>query len=137
MAQKFFTVEEANRLLPKLEALVATLRRKQQELLATQQALEELRARISENGHTLDRQEVGRLRQELEKLAKGVRQGITEIEAWGCLVKDLEVGLVDFPSFREGRQVYLCWRLGEEEVAFWHGLDEGFVGRKPIKGDPL
>jgi len=57
---------------------------------------------------------------------------LEEIQDLGVVVKDLDTGLVDFPSVREGRDVLLCWRLGEDEVAFWHGYDDGFAGRQPI-----
>lgn len=133
MAPRFFTIEEANRLLPRLEALMGQLTERRQELFSKQQALEESQAKAQENGHALDRGRIAQLRKELEALTLRIRQGIAEVEAFGCLVKDLDIGLVDFPSFKGGREVYLCWRLGEEEVAFWHGLDEGFAGRKPLK----
>ena len=66
-----------------------------------------------------------------EKIAEAIRQ----IHETGCVVKDLDEGLVDFPSMREGREVYLCWKLGEEHIGYWHGIDEGFAGRKPLEDD--
>jgi hypothetical protein len=54
------------------------------------------------------------------------------LAALGVVVKDLDAGLVDFPAERDGRAVFLCWQLGEDEVAFWHGVEEGFAGRKPL-----
>ena len=57
---------------------------------------------------------------------------MAQIHEVGALVKDLDQGLVDFPARREGEDVLLCWRLGEDEVAFWHGLEEGFSGRRPL-----
>lgn len=137
MASRYFTREEANRLLPRLEALMGELVHRRQELLQKEQLLETLRARLAGNGHSPDREGIGRLRQEVEELIQQLRQGIADVEALGCLVKDLEMGLVDFPTLRGGREVYLCWRLGEEEVAFWHSVEEGFAGRKPLKGDLL
>lgn len=133
MAPRFFTIEEANRLIPRLETLMGRLTEKRQEFLSKQQALEENQAKVQENGHALDRGKIAQLRKELGVLMWGIQQGIAEVEALGCLVKDLDLGLVDFPSLKEGREIYLCWRWGEEEVAFWHGLDEGFAGRKPLK----
>ncbi|HET6894954.1 MAG TPA: DUF2203 domain-containing protein, partial [Candidatus Baltobacteraceae bacterium] len=58
---------------------------------------------------------------------------INRIEAYGCIVKDIDLGLIDFPSMREGRAVYLCWKAGEEEITHWHGMDEGFSERKPLE----
>ena len=57
---------------------------------------------------------------------------MNKIQETGCVVKDLDEGLVDFPSLIEGEEVYLCWKLGEEHIDFWHGVDEGFAGRKPL-----
>jgi hypothetical protein len=57
---------------------------------------------------------------------------VDRIQEAGVVVKDLDVGLVDFPSMLEGEEIYLCWKLGEEHIAFWHGIDEGFTGRKPL-----
>ena len=57
---------------------------------------------------------------------------VDELQELGVQVKDLDSGLVDFPSSRDGEQVLLCWRLGEDEIAFWHGLDDGFAGRQPL-----
>jgi hypothetical protein len=61
-----------------------------------------------------------------------MRALVEEIEALGAEVKDLELGLVDFPAEREGETVLLCWRVGEEEIGYWHGLEEGFAGRRPL-----
>ena len=61
-----------------------------------------------------------------------MRALVEEIEALGAEVKDLELGLVDFPAEREGETVLLCWRVGEDEIGYWHGLDEGFAGRRPL-----
>ena len=58
---------------------------------------------------------------------------INRIEAYGCLVKDIDLGLVDFPSMRDGRAVYLCWKAGEDRITHWHGMDEGFNARKPLE----
>jgi hypothetical protein len=69
---------------------------------------------------------------ELTRRAAELAGALEEIQDLGVVVKDLDTGLVDFPSVREGRDVLLCWRLGEDEVAFWHGYDDGFAGRQPI-----
>lgn len=59
---------------------------------------------------------------------------IARIESLGCVVKDIDLGLIDFPSSYDGRPAYLCWKAGEPVVAYWHGPDEGFAGRKPLNG---
>jgi hypothetical protein len=68
----------------------------------------------------------------VEELTGDIREGIGAIMAVGGVPKDLAMGLVDFPYLMDGREVNLCWRFGETSVGFWHGLDEGFAGRKPL-----
>ena len=70
-----------------------------------------------------------------EQAKEKISQAINEIHETGCVVKDLDEGLVDFPSLRDGQEVYLCWKLGEEHIGYWHGLSEGFAGRKPLEDD--
>src|SRR5262249_8641228 len=69
--------------------------------------------------------------------AAALKEALERIEAIGALVKDLDVGLIDFLTMYRGREVCICWKLGEEGIAFWHGVDEGFRGRKPIDNDFL
>ncbi|SRR5579883_28302 len=69
--------------------------------------------------------------------AAAVRDAISRVEQTGAVVKDLDIGLIDFLSTYRGREVYLCWKLGEEKIAFWHGIEEGFRGRKAIDDDFL
>jgi hypothetical protein len=72
---------------------------------------------------------------ETERLTGEIAAGIRRIETWGCVIKDLDQGLVDFPSIRAEETVFLCWRLGEASIRYWHGLGEGFAGRKPLGQD--
>jgi hypothetical protein len=71
---------------------------------------------------------------ERDALMEALRENVGRIEQTGCVVKDLETGLVDFPSVVDDEQVYLCWKLGEERIGYWHRMDEGFAGRKPLAG---
>ena len=73
---------------------------------------------------------------ERESLAGALRDAVSEIESNGCVVKDLEMGLVDFPSKVNDEQVFLCWKLGEPAIRFWHRMDEGYAGRKPLDHAP-
>jgi hypothetical protein len=66
-------------------------------------------------------------------LARSIREKVRAIHEMGVEVKDLDMGLVDFPSLREGREIYLCWKIDEPTVAFWHDLDTGFRGRRPLE----
>ncbi len=137
MSSHLFTVEEANKLLPRLEALLPRLRTLRREVVSKQQVLEEMRSHVRGNGGSPQGKEFSRLKEELEVLLAELRAGVHTIEEMGCVLKDLEVGLVDFPTLREGVEVFLCWRVGEEEINYWHSMDEGFAGRKPLTGDPL
>ena len=72
---------------------------------------------------------------ELEDLAEQTAETVCELDAIGVVVKDLDLGLLDFPGFRDGEEVELCWQVGEAAVAYWHPLEAGFAGRKPIDWD--
>jgi len=80
----------------------------------------------------LDIVPLARLRAERDKLNQTISDTLAEITAMGVQVKDLEIGLLDFPCIVEGKVVLLCWKLGETSIAHWHGVDEGFAGRKRI-----
>jgi hypothetical protein len=80
----------------------------------------------------LDSGKVLSLRARKDQAAAGLKARFDEIAEIGCLVKDLDVGLIDFPTLYNGTEVYLCWRFGEDRIEFWHGIDEGFRGRKTI-----
>jgi hypothetical protein len=67
-----------------------------------------------------------------DKVAEQLARTVDEIQQTGCVIKDLEMGLVDFPSRRGGAEVYLCWKLGEARIGYWHGIEEGFAGRRPL-----
>ena len=132
MAEKHFSLEEANRLLPRLGPILERLIALRREMGEKQHRIEELRAHVRGNGATAEGRAFAMLKEELEAMARELRQGIEEIQGFGCLIKDLDVGLIDFPAMRRGQEVLLCWKLGEEGIAFWHGVEEGFSGRRPL-----
>ena len=135
MAEKHFSLEEANRLLPRLGAILERLIAVRREMGEKQHRMEELRAHVRGNGATAEGRAFAMLKEELEAMALELRQGIEEIQEFGCLIKDLDIGLIDFPALRRGQEVLLCWKLGEERIAFWHGAEEGFSRRKPLEGE--
>ncbi|MFB3819361.1 MAG: DUF2203 domain-containing protein [Candidatus Methylomirabilales bacterium] len=135
MAPRLFTLSEANALLPTLTPVVRELVEAQRGLRAAEAQLDGFRARATLEGGVVPDAGLRRAKLEAERLAEKIRSRVAEVEARGCLVKDLDRGLVDFLSIRAGEQVYLCWRLGEPSIGFWHGLDEGFVGRKPVTSE--
>jgi hypothetical protein len=129
---RYFTAEEANAALEEVRPLI-------EELVAHRRALGELQkrqvsltGRIAGNGGDLDPRELEEVRERLDEEVTGIAGCVARIHELGALVKDLDQGLVDFPARREGEDVLLCWRLGEEEIGFWHGFEEGFSGRKPL-----
>jgi len=135
MAERYFTPEEANALLdevrPLAEALVA--HRRAIAVTATRQA--RLVQRIAGNGGDFDPQEPRTLEEDFRREDEAAVQCVEELQRLGVLVKDLDRGLVDFPALRGDEEVLLCWQVGEDEIAYWHGVDEGFAGRKPLPLD--
>jgi len=128
---RFFTVEEANLELPRLRQWLPRLQARRRRLDVVQHKLAELTVKAAANGNLLE-EEVHGTQREAQRLTEELSKLMTRINDLGCEIKDIDQGLVDFPSLREGREVYLCWRLGEQEVAFWHELDAGFSGRQPL-----
>ncbi|HEY3068975.1 MAG TPA: DUF2203 domain-containing protein [Gaiellaceae bacterium] len=131
---QFFTEEEANAALsavrPLAERLVAARRR----LLHVGGRLERVRARVAGDGGGLDPERVRELQGEAADAAAEVASIVADLEEVGVQVKDLDRGLIDFPAHHPTRDetVLLCWQVGEEAVEYWHGVEEGFVGRKPL-----
>jgi hypothetical protein len=101
-------------------------------LTVDQRRQAELVASAAGNGHGNSAREYADLSQRLEENTREMVACAAEIQTLGAIVKDLELGLIDFPSLRDGEEVLLCWRLGEDEIHFWHPVDEGFSGRRPI-----
>jgi hypothetical protein len=135
MAERHFTPEEANALLEDVRPIAETLvaHRRAMAVTATRQA--RLVQRIAGNGGDFDPQEPRTLEEEFKREGEAVARCVEQLEALGVLVKDLDRGLVDFPALRGDEEVLLCWQVGEDEIAYWHGVDEGFAGRKPLPLD--
>jgi hypothetical protein len=131
---RLFTASEANEKIPVVQPLVERLVRRRRELRSVERRLEVVRASVSGNGGSLDPARVKDLNEQAARLTADLTGLVEQIGALGAEVKDLDVGLIDFPSAhpRSGETVWLCWRLGEEEITHWHGLNEGFAGRKPL-----
>jgi hypothetical protein len=142
---KHFTLAEAEQLVRRVEPLLRSAIELKPAYAQAEGELNEFRARAARMGGVLlDREQVTDARGRRDAAAGRLRAVIEEIVETGCLVKDLDTGLIDFPTLFRGTEVYLCWRMGETAIAFWHGVDEGFRGRKAIdqdfrdhhKGDP-
>ena len=133
MADRSFTLEEAQSLLPVLESLLRTAIDGKKLIEAVDAELQDLAHRVFLSGGLLvNIIQVARRKAEREKTIQCVKDTLAEIDATGVQVKDLEIGLLDFPCQVEGRTVLLCWKLGEKGIAHWHDTSEGFASRKPI-----
>ncbi len=127
-----FTLDEANALVPWLEETFQRLAQGRQEHLALQERLTELLRHRESNEPASSNDELTQIREDVDRLARQMEDGVEEILDRGIIVRDVERGLVDFPSPREGREVFLCWIGGEEQIDFWHETDRGFAHRQPL-----
>ena len=133
MSTRTFTLEESRMLLPVLESLLRTAIDGKKLIEEVDAELEALGHRIFLNGGTfLNIPKLARRKAERERTLQRVKDAVAEIHATGVQVKDLDIGLLDFPCEVEGEIILLCWKFGEKEITHWHGTEEGFAGRKPI-----
>jgi hypothetical protein len=131
--QKTFTLEEAHSLLPVLRSLIKRAMDDKGVIEAVEKELQDLKHRILLSGGLfVNVPTVARRRAERDKAFQDIKDTLAEIDAIGVQVKDLDIGLLDFPCVVEEEIVLLCWKYGEEKIEFWHGMEEGFKGRKPI-----
>jgi hypothetical protein len=130
---KLFSLTEAERLRVQLEPMLIDAMEARRKLAELDDQLTSLAERIQRSGGLLVSYEsTAKLRLSRNRLEEKVQTALDEIHATGCIVKDLDVGLLDFPARINNEEVYLCWRLGEDRIRFYHRQDEGFSGRKPI-----
>jgi hypothetical protein len=127
-----FTPEEANEALREVRPLAEELVRHRTAQRRAQREHARLTLRIAGNGGGIDAKRLADLETESEQARVGIARCVNRIHGLGAIVKDLDEGLVDFPARHGSENVLLCWKLGEDEAAHWHGLDEGFAGRKPL-----
>ena len=133
MSDRTFTLDEAHALLPILESLLRTAIEGKKLIEEVDKELQEVAHRVFLNGGTLLKiVPLARRKMEREKTLQRVKDAVAEIHATGVQVKDLDIGLLDFPCVVEGKTVLLCWKFGEKKITHWHGTTEGFAGRKPI-----
>lgn len=125
---KLFTVAEANALLPRIRVIMEGMQAIRQEAMVLRPDVWPVLEKAVGNGGSRKAGELLVLFKQFEKL-------LTELQGYGCELKGLEQGLVDFPAIIHGRTVYLCWQYNEPEIKFWHDIDAGFAGRQPLSGD--
>jgi len=132
---RHFTPDEANAALEQVRPLVEQLVAQRAEHMAALERQEELERKIRGNGGGIPPAQLAEATAEVDAVARRLAKLVDEIAGHGAEVKDLDTGLIDFPALRNGETVLLCWRLGEDEIGFWHGTDDGFAGRKPLPFD--
>jgi hypothetical protein len=132
VAERYFTPEEANDALDEVRPLAEQMVEHRRRQLAASAKRANLVAQIQGNGGGLAPSDLAELEAEIDHHAAGLERCITELVQLGVEVKDVDRGLVDFPALHEGAEILLCWHVGEDAVDHWHGLEEGFAGRKPI-----
>lgn len=127
-----FTLEEANAALTELRPIVERMVQHRRNLTAAQVRQAELVTRIAGNGGDMVPSDLHDLAETIQREADAISDCAEQIDQAGAQVKSLEEGLLDFPAKRGEEDVLLCWKLGEDEIRFWHGTDEGFSARKPV-----
>lgn len=135
---RYFTLDQAQRLLPEIlqglnrvKALHEIYKEAAGEIQATARRV------VQMGGVRVDLQHLSGLKQRRDSSSAHIKEVVESIQSHGCLVKDIQAGLVDFPALYKGEEVYLCWKLGERGIGHWHRVEEGFPGRKPIDRDFL
>jgi hypothetical protein len=135
MAEKYFTLHEAQELLPVIAPHLEQAREQKRKVDQLDEVLSRASAEIMILGGSIPpRKKLAQTRLERDELAAELKESVSKVIETGCLIKDLEVGLVDFPAMLQGEEVYLCWKLGEERIEYWHRVHEGFAGRKLLDG---
>ena len=132
LSDRYFTLEEANEALAEVRPLAEKIVEQRLALAHSLGVLERMRLRVAGNGGNLSPLDIDAVQNTATAEAAEIAQCVQRITDLGAQVKDLEHGLIDFPSRRDDEEILLCWRVGEDEIAYWHGVDEGFAGRKAL-----
>jgi hypothetical protein len=136
MADRYFSRREAESLLPMIGEYLDEARKHKEAVDGLEEEITRETSRIMLVGGCIPPySKISKVKNEHALVTARLEAVVEKIQDTGCLVKDLDVGLVDFPTLRGGEEVYLCWKLGEERITFWHGTEEGFAGRKPLDED--
>ena len=130
--RRIFTVEQANAALPLVRAIAADMATLSRDVSERRERLAALRSGRQRSPRDVYGQELAQIEEDIKRDGERLMEYVEELRELGVDPKSLIEGLVDFPSIREGRPVFLCWKVGEPKVAYWHDLEAGFVGRQPI-----
>ena len=123
----YYDIDSANARLEALKPILAALRKARDEVAAGQLRLSQLQSADDADPELLAREQEG-----LTVTVRQMEQAVRQIDAWDVTLRDIGTGLVDFPALVNGRPVWLCWKLGEGEIGYWHELEAGIAGRKPL-----
>jgi hypothetical protein len=126
---RIFSLDEARELIPVVREAMQDIQTEKQKLDALRRQLRQLTPTMRGNGHADDAQT---LENQIHAQVTILRAALEAMGDAGVLVKDIEMGLVDFPSLRDGEIVYLCWKIDEPDIQYWHHIDDGFAGRRPL-----
>jgi hypothetical protein len=122
-----YTPQDANKALPEVKRMFANITAQKSKVVAVQQEIQVIIDSGSPFGSFLEK------KQKLNSMVTELYKSIEQLEGLGVMIKSVDEGLLDFPSKRFNEEVWLCWKAGEDEIKFWHGKDEGFMGRKPLE----
>jgi hypothetical protein len=133
-----FTLAEAQSLIPRVDRLLRQAIEMKGAYDEAEKQIQAFQERVMMmGGVSVDRERAVEARTRRDGAAAQLRSSIEQVQEVGCLIKDLDIGLIDFPTLYRGNEVYLCWKLGEGGIEYWHGVEEGFRGRKKIDRDFL
>ncbi len=135
---RYFTLQQAEKLLPEVESRIRDAISHRADYQQAEEDWQSFRSRVTmQGGMRVDHSQAMDQKRRQESAAHLLKEAVEKIQEYGCVVKDLDTGLIDFPTLFQGQEVYLCWKLGEAGIRFWHGVQEGFRGRKPIDAEFL
>ncbi len=126
---RYFGIDEANERVAQVRPLLEQLRADRDRIAEVQQSLEQGR---ETNGSAEHAEELAELEDEVREVVRRMQQTVGQIDTWGITLRDISSGLIDFPALAMGRPIWLCWRLGEDDIAWWHEISSGFDSRRPL-----
>ena len=134
---RFYAIDEANAALPEVERILAALRDQREELIALRDRVVAASPPDDEAPTDDVAEKVRLLRLGMQGLIDQMQAGVARLVELDITLRDISTGLIDFPALVSGRPIWLCWRLGEDDVAHWHSVDEGFDSRRPLSELPM
>lgn len=133
---RFFTLRQAEHCLPEVDRLLRSLIELKDEYESSEGELGRIAQRITlAGGMVPPRERIADLRGRKDTVARSVKSKLERMQEIGCQLKDIDAGLVDFPTLYRDKEVYLCWKLGESGIGFWHEIEDGYGGRQPIDSE--